>query len=189
MKNNEEQIDLRIRRTHKLLWQALYELMTDCKQKYTSITINQICDRAMVHRTTFYKHFEDKNDLLKVGLQQLGEEIAKIPIHDRVTKPFTVIEQLLDHPVLGGILTVQMGDSQFIEYINTLNVNNQMEERNEMYQLFKDSSIPKELVITFYAGAIEKLTMWWLENRESVTAEDMDYYFHKMINQNVFNLK
>ncbi len=44
-----------------------------------------------------------------------------------------------------------MGDSQFIEYINTLNVNNQMEERNEMYQLFKDSSIPKELVITFYA--------------------------------------
>ncbi|CAM5417011.1 TetR family transcriptional regulator OS=Lysinibacillus sphaericus OX=1421 GN=LS41612_20685 PE=4 SV=1 [Lysinibacillus sphaericus] len=29
MKNNEEQIDLRIRRTHKLLWQALYELVTD----------------------------------------------------------------------------------------------------------------------------------------------------------------
>ena len=53
MKNNEEQLDLRVRRTHKLLWGSLFELMTQAKQKYSSITINQICDRAMVHRTTF----------------------------------------------------------------------------------------------------------------------------------------
>ena len=42
--------------------------MTQSKQKYSTITINQICDRAMVHRTTFYKHFEDKDALLTFDL-------------------------------------------------------------------------------------------------------------------------
>ena len=68
MNDNEKQIDLRIRRTHKLLWNSLFELMTQSKQKYSTITINQICDRAMVHRTTFYKHFEDKDALLAFDL-------------------------------------------------------------------------------------------------------------------------
>ncbi|PJO45423.1 TetR/AcrR family transcriptional regulator, partial [Lysinibacillus xylanilyticus] len=74
MKSNEGQLDLRIRRTHKLLWESLFELMTQSKQKYSSITINQICDRAMVHRTTFYQHFEDKNALLAFGFGQNQEE-------------------------------------------------------------------------------------------------------------------
>lgn len=43
MNDNEKQIDLRIRRTHKLLWDSLFELMTQSKQKYSTITINQIC--------------------------------------------------------------------------------------------------------------------------------------------------
>ena len=34
MNDNEKQIDLRIRRTHKLLWDSLFELMTQSKQKY-----------------------------------------------------------------------------------------------------------------------------------------------------------
>ncbi|HDR4357532.1 TPA: TetR/AcrR family transcriptional regulator, partial [Bacillus cereus] len=45
MTDNEKQLDLRIRRTHKLLWDSLFELMTQSKQKYSTITINQICDR------------------------------------------------------------------------------------------------------------------------------------------------
>ena len=32
MNDNEKQIDLRIRRTHKLLWDSLFELMTQSKQ-------------------------------------------------------------------------------------------------------------------------------------------------------------
>lgn len=44
MTDNEKQLDLRIRRTHKLLWDSLFELMTQSKQKYSTITINQICD-------------------------------------------------------------------------------------------------------------------------------------------------
>ncbi len=64
MRNNEERLDLRVKRTPKLLWESVFELIMQSKQKYSSITINQIYDCAMMHRTTFYKHFEDKDALL-----------------------------------------------------------------------------------------------------------------------------
>ena len=41
MNDNEKQIDLRIRRTHKLLWDSLFELMTQSKQKYSTIQLTK----------------------------------------------------------------------------------------------------------------------------------------------------
>lgn len=41
MNDNEKQIDLRIRRTHKLLWDSLFELMTQSKQKYSTMRLTK----------------------------------------------------------------------------------------------------------------------------------------------------
>ena len=46
--------DLRVIK-RKALSQSLYELLE--KHMFATISVNQICDNAMVHRTTFYKHF------------------------------------------------------------------------------------------------------------------------------------
>ncbi len=124
----KKQIDLRIRRTHKLLWDSLFELMTQSKQKYSTITINQICDRAMVHQTTFYKHFEDKDALLAFGFKRYSKMIAEIPVSDRLSKPFQVMEQFLHHEELGKILETQMSDEQFIN--RTQYLSHETKERN-----------------------------------------------------------
>src|SRR6266851_6327235 len=73
MINAQEPGDLRVRRTHKLLWEALMILMTT--QEFETISVKEICDRAMVHRTTFYKHYEDKYDLLARGMRQAHESL------------------------------------------------------------------------------------------------------------------
>ena len=44
--------DLRQRRTKKFLVQALLELMEE--RPLRDLSVVDICDRAMVHRTTFY---------------------------------------------------------------------------------------------------------------------------------------
>src|SRR3954468_20213808 len=66
MKSSNELLDLRVLRTYKFLWDALMALLTE--HDFESITVTDICERAMVHRTTFYKHYEDKNGLLFHGL-------------------------------------------------------------------------------------------------------------------------
>ncbi|MFJ8527535.1 TetR/AcrR family transcriptional regulator [Bacillus sp. NPDC094106] len=188
MKNNEEQLDLRVRRTHKLLWESLFELMTQPKQKYSSITINQICDRAMVHRTTFYKHFEDKDALLAFGFKQYQEEALTIPLLDRLTRPFQVMEQILHHKEIGKILELQMGDEQFNNFIHYHTREVKKQENQELNRICKSHTIPDELIIEFYSGVITTLSTWWFQNRKSVSAEEMDTYFHQMINQDVFQL-
>ena len=63
MKNNNEKTDLRVRRTYKLLSDALISLMK--VKPFEKISVMDICNEAMVHRATFYTHFEDKYQLLK----------------------------------------------------------------------------------------------------------------------------
>ena len=69
MKTSVEQADLRVRRTHKLLWEALMAELSE--RAFEEITVTDICERAMVHRTTFYKHYEDKYALLEQGMRHV----------------------------------------------------------------------------------------------------------------------
>ncbi|MGE7948828.1 TetR/AcrR family transcriptional regulator [Lysinibacillus sp. NPDC093688] len=189
MKSNEKQLDLRIRRTHKLLWAALFELMTQPKQKYSAITINQICDRAMVHRTTFYQHFEDKNALLEFGLKQTQEEALTIPRLDRLTKPFQVTEQFLRDKEIGKIIEAQMDDEQFINFMTYQSREMKKQENEELQRICKNHTIPSELIIEFHSGVLTTLSTWWLQNRKEVSAKEMDQYFHAMINQDIFQFE
>jgi AcrR family transcriptional regulator len=54
--------DLRVRRTRKLLKSALIELTIE--KGFAAVTVQDIADRAMVNRATFYRHCLDKYDLL-----------------------------------------------------------------------------------------------------------------------------
>ncbi len=189
MNDNEKQLDLRIRRTHKLLWDSLFELMTQSKQKYSTITINQICDRAMVHRTTFYKHFEDKDALLTFGFKRYGKMIAEIPVSDRLSKPFQVMEQFLHHEEIGKILEAQMSDEQFISRAQYLSHETRKQEIEALNQLCKNHTTPNDLIIEFYSGAITSLSTWWFKNKKSVSAAEMDRYLHQLINRDIFQFE
>ena len=79
MKTPLEQTDLRVRRTHKLLWEALMAELSE--RTIEEITVSDICERAMVHRTTFYKHYEDKYALLEQGIRQMYDDLLAAEEH------------------------------------------------------------------------------------------------------------
>ncbi|PEL97492.1 TetR/AcrR family transcriptional regulator [Bacillus wiedmannii] len=189
MNDSEKQLDLRIRRTHKLLWDSLFELMTQSKQKYSTITINQICDLAMVHRTTFYKHFEDKDTLLAFGFKRYSKMIGEIPVSDRLSKPFQVMEQFLHHEEIGKILETQMSDEQFLSRTQYLSHETRKQEIEALNQLCKNHTMPNDLIIEFYSGAITSLSAWWFKNERSVSAAEMDRYLHQLINRDIFQFE
>ena len=63
-----EKLDPRVRRTRRLLQQALTELMAE--KNFRSITVQDIAERATVNRVTFYAHFADKNALLEYTIRE-----------------------------------------------------------------------------------------------------------------------
>ena len=52
----------RVRMTKTLIRTAMIELMQE--KSFSSITIKELCDRADINRTTFYKHYSDQTAVL-----------------------------------------------------------------------------------------------------------------------------
>lgn len=63
--------DRRVQKTRKLLQDGLMQLVTE--KGYESVTIQEILDKANVGRSTFYTHFQDKDQLLHSILDRLDE--------------------------------------------------------------------------------------------------------------------
>jgi len=74
MKTDEKE-DPRVRRTRKLLVEALGELLTE--KRFRAISVQDITQRAEVNRVTFYGHFPDKYAILEYWLrEQFQQQIA-----------------------------------------------------------------------------------------------------------------
>src|SRR6266487_4230789 len=55
--------NLRVRRTQKLLREALVELIEE--RGFDALTIGELTERAMVSRAAFYRNYHDKYDLVE----------------------------------------------------------------------------------------------------------------------------
>ena len=84
------------------------------QQLFQTITVNLICDNALVHRTTFYKHFYDKHDLLEYLFNQLTKDYFARDIGDRLNHPFqTMSDTINNKEYLREIAEFQEEDAEF----------------------------------------------------------------------------
>lgn len=81
----EDNLDLRQRKTRRQLVQALVDLMEE--RPFAELSVTDICRRAMVHRTTFYAHFTDKQELLHYLLAQVERECIDVCIPQEAGTP------------------------------------------------------------------------------------------------------
>jgi len=84
--------DLRITKTKRDLRVALIYLLKDLP--FEKVTIGDVCEKAMVNRMTFYKHFKDKYDLLEQTIDYLMMQIIQ-KVTDAVT-PVNSFEDFLE---------------------------------------------------------------------------------------------
>ena len=71
--------DRRIQRTREQLQKAMFELISE--RHYDAITVQDLVDRANVGRTTFYLHFDHKDDLF-------------LSCHDAIINDFQLFQSL-----------------------------------------------------------------------------------------------
>lgn len=79
----EKRVDLRIRRTKKLLQDAFMALLAE--KPFADVTVQDIAERAMINRGTFYDHFPDKQALADHTLRELFRQ----SLHRRLPADFT----------------------------------------------------------------------------------------------------
>jgi AcrR family transcriptional regulator len=85
-------MDRRQRKTRKAIFDAFEDLMAS--EHYSAVTVAQIIDRADIGRSTFYAHFETKDDLLSEMCREMFDHIFEGVNEYCVTHPNLATESL-----------------------------------------------------------------------------------------------
>lgn len=182
----EKKEDLRIKRTKNLLVKALFELLAE--KSIDKISVLDICDRAAVHRTTFYKHYEDKYDLLTYSLNKWQEEILPESI---LSMDFESAKLFSLHIMTNIIENIDSKKDLFLRILT----NNQytvmprliINALGDRLRFLADNTnliqneVPVEITAMFFSGGFSSLIIWWLSNKETATKEQLIAYIRKII--------
>lgn len=183
MENKKE--DLRIRRTHKLLTEALFTLLETTS--FDDISVVDICEQAMVHRATFYKHFKDKYAFMEYATKEKIREFYTVSVKQQDYSDIHDIYRSIISNALNFVeenkqmfkISASSAGSTFLEYIHKT-ISAELLAFLKATHQEEDIAVPLEMVADFLTGGFTALVRWWLTNDTSYSKEDMEQYIEKM---------
>src|SRR5215470_8276737 len=171
--------NLRVRRMQKLLREALIELIEE--RGFEALTIGELTERAMVSRAAFYRHYQDKYDLV----EQIFEEAMSAllgAVGDLGREHPTSIwvkffEHIAEYERLYRALLGRKGSPWFARKMRA-RLSDLVKERGHLphgpnassrhVHTFSDELVP-DLVSTMFVEAIT----WWLEEGKPCTPREI----------------
>ena len=184
--------DLRIVKTKNVLYESLIKLMKE--KNFEEIKVSDICSLALVNRSTFYAHYEDKYDLLVAFINDLKEEFIKeLSKNNNIlnTKEYFIelIKLFLDHiekqrDIYYSIM-VNNRNSIMMDILLSV-VNNDVTGKIESDNF--SAKIPNDIIAKFYLGGVINLCVEWLNEKDKYTKEEMIKYLSVLIPDNIAKL-
>ena len=170
---------LRLRRTQKLLREALIELIEE--RGFDKLTVQELTERAMVSRAAFYRNYQDKYDLVEQIFTEAMEDLFNVVAEPESVHPphnwVRFFEHIAEYERLYGALLGRQGSPWFVlkmrgvladlikEY-QKLPVWQQSE--NQPIYPDEDEFVP-DMVATLFVEAVT----WWLERGRPYTPQKM----------------
>lgn len=163
-----------------LITLALYELILR-KKDYESISVMDICEKAGISRMTFYRHYNNKNDVFidysDERFAEFFDEIKKeknIDLEKLIYSLFVFCQKYKRQIyILSKSKQEQLILSQFENYIRYLIATNKQ---------YKETLKDNPLLPPFAAGALFYVLVFWLNRKEEITPERMTSYVHDIVN-------
>ena len=76
-------MDRRQKKTRKAVFEAFTSLLE--VKSYSNISVQEIIDAANIGRSTFYAHFETKDELLRAMCTEIFEHVFSDDLHEEST--------------------------------------------------------------------------------------------------------
>lgn len=183
--------DLRVRRTRKLLQKALIELTIE--KGFADVTVRDISERAMVNRSTFYRHYLDKYDLLSQYIEELSE---LIDAQDEEVSWADMPDQPPDQPPAGLVRILKHIQANADFYRVMLGKKGDPALCAESFRRFIDKQFrrmvsgeapqvdpsrpPIDLSVSYILHAGIGAIVWWLENDQPVPPEQVAVWLNQL---------
>ena len=175
--------DRRSQRTQQALMEALLALLAE--KHYDEISINDIVERANVGRSTFYAHYQTKDELLKNGFERALDLLAQHLIVDVSHQEVRLDSAPLFRHAQGHYdlyRTLVWGSgSQLLIRDGHEALSAKLQERLAPILIGKpDLSVPPPVLTFAMAGTLLLLLKWWLDHKMPLPPERMDACFQQL---------
>lgn len=175
-------MDRRQQKTREAIFKAFSKLLE--KKNYNNITIQEIIDEANIGRSTFYAHFETKDELLNAICGQIFghifSDVLNAEEHHDFSKDNSRLADKLTHLLYHlkeqqkNILHLLSGSSSdlFLRYF-----------KSYLEQLFADRlpeispSVPKDFILNHYVSSFAEAVQWWAKRNMELSPEQVVGYY------------
>lgn len=176
----QDKIDFRVQRTYKLLTDALIDLLKE--KDFDKMSVGEICEKAMIRRATFYKHFADKYELFAFVIREIQDEFeSKIDMnaYDH-NHPQTFYAMVIKYAIefveqnTDMVKSILNSNSYKLQTILTDEI--EFEIRMQLKQNQKDGiKLPAkpELIAAMITGALIYSIKRWLKPNSSISKEEI----------------
>ena len=179
--------DLRVIKTKNILYNTLLEVLKE--KPFEEIKVSDICNRALVNRSTFYAHYSDKYELFSSYINDLKEslinELKKNKnIHTSKEYFLEMISLFLNHieekkDFYSSIMVNNRNSIIMYMLYNTFNT--EIKEEIEKKGNIKGIPVPTSFISKFYLGAVISIGMDVIENPNKYKKEELVKYFDYLI--------
>ena len=174
-------MDKRQQKTRQAIFNALTTLLEG--KHYEAITVQEIIDEANIGRSTFYAHFETKDELLRSMCMDIFNHVFQVD-HGHHPEMSSGLEQKLSHVLYhlredneklrgilkGGSSHVFMG--YFKEYLRVL---------FEKYLDEFDTTVPESFLMHHLVGSFSETVRWWIDEDTQHSPEQVAHYFMQVL--------
>jgi AcrR family transcriptional regulator len=187
----QQKQDRRSQRTQQTLMDALIALLA--VKHYDEISINDIIDRANVGRSTFYAHYQGKDDLLKSGFERVLDMLIQHISFGKAGQDLRLdTTQLFRHTQghyeLYRTLVWGSGFDLLTKDGHAALSAKFQESFTQLLSGKPEPSIPLAVLSYSIAGTLLILLKWWLDNKMPYPPEYMDEIFQKLVMSSVRNI-
>lgn len=166
--------DRRVQRTQQALRGALLSLLVE--RGWDDFSVQDICNRADIGRSTFYLHFQSKEELLERGLNDLREGLlVQADARGRdVDAPLFFVRGLLEHVfeqrlVFRAVVGRRSGhvvQTRFRDMVLLL--------MSDGLSVRDDDNWERQATVRYVAGAFVELLSWWLDSSSPCSLAEIE---------------
>ncbi len=181
MSHDAPTVDLRVRRTRKNLREALVDLATE--KGFEAVTVQDLTDRAMVNRATFYRHYQDKYALAMDYATELLTELDILThplVLDHILKPdnpapdlIRLFEHAASHAKFYRIMLGKQATPFFAEQLQGHIERVMRTQLKATGYDERQTRVPLDLCVHFLANNALATLVWWLDRGQPYTAQQM----------------
>ena len=177
--------DRRQIKTRAAVFKALQTLLE--RKPYSAITVQEIIDEANIGRSTFYAHFETRDDLLyslcgeifhHVFTDLLPQEDDTPDCRNLELKLGHILYHLKENRVnVCGIIAAD-GDGLFMAYFKQY-----LTQLFSRYTVLFPQDVPEDFLIHHLAGSFAETIKWWVAHDMEPDCESVAHFYIEVVSR------